>query len=240
MQHAPHGACHNLPTQLRLTRLPLPHAAPSLPPPFPPPTGQKHVSPHLHIPGITTLPERPYAAQPHRQILHVAVAVSLGGGAYAKPVSGTKWAGHPVKQYENDRGRVTQQMGGEEYKEFLEEAWEFFTQQPGFQRVKRRALLVHVRLPVHKSLQVQRWLEERQLQSKLAPPRSPDLMPLDYGIFGTVKQQLGRELAVTASWCSRAERFMELLRKRPSSAVFTAFGKRLQACVQAAGGHFEK
>jgi hypothetical protein len=98
-------------------------------------------------------------------------------------------------------------MAGEEYSPFLKAAWEHFMKQPGFRAHHRSALLVHDRSKAHGSTNVKHSLEEMNLACKVLPPRSPDLMPLDYGVFGSVKQQLGRELPhgltePTGSWSS--------------------------------------
>lgn len=72
------------------------------------------------------------------------------------------------------------------------------------------------------------------------PPNSPDLNPLDYGIWGILKEKA----------CSKPHPNVESLKRALKKAwkeipletlikVVDDFPKRLQACINANGGHFE-
>ena len=74
------------------------------------------------------------------------------------------------------------------------------------------------------------------------PPNSPDLNPLDYHIWGamleayqklTLKPKTIQELRITL------QKIWEDLPQEPVAKAVKNFRKRLQACVTAAGGHFE-
>ena len=69
------------------------------------------------------------------------------------------------------------------------------------------------------------------------PPRSPDVMPLDYGIFGFTKTALERELPRRAPWADRVEKFKELLRSCSPRATIEEYPLRLQAIIDSKGGH---
>lgn len=183
---------------------------------------------------------RLHTAKQSRQVVNAAVAISLAGGVCVKELTGTQSPGCPqLHKYTTANGQPAKAMGQEEYADFITYAWDQFTQCTAFRRRSDEALLIHDRNRVHSSSVVQQRLETLGINSMLAPPRSPDLMPLDYGVFGTIKLQLGRELPRTASWEQRACKFLELLRQRPSDRVIRSFEERLSACIEAHGGPIE-
>lgn len=195
--------------------------------------------PHIRIPGLMEKPERHHTAKAQRGVVNAAVAVSISGGVYVEEVTGTTYPGCSVRAFKNKKGKPMRSMGTQEYIDFLERALEHMLRLPSFRRKACEALLVHDRNPVHKSKAVQDWLARKGINSMLAPPRSPDLMPLDYGVFGSIKLQLGKELPPTAAWVARASRFVALLRQAPSSRVILSIRERLLACVRLKGGHVE-
>jgi hypothetical protein len=157
-----------------------------------------------------------------------------------KEVTGTQYPGcPPLHKYTAANGKPAKCMGQEEYADFIEYAWGQFNQVRAFRRRSAEALLIHDRSRVHSSKVVQQRLGSLGINARLAPPRSPDLMPLDYGVFGAIKLQLGRGLPRTAPWEQRARKFLELLRQRPSDRVIQSFKERLIACIRAHGGHIE-
>jgi hypothetical protein len=83
-------------------------------------------------------------------------------------------------------------------------------------------------------------LEQLILKAVAMPPGSPDLMPLDYGIFGTCKLQLERSMAKTAAWEDRVAKFKELIAAAPVKPTIQQFGDRLKAVVRASGGHIDQ
>lgn len=203
--------------------------------------GQKKVPTHLFIPGLMKPPERHHTDKQSRRVVNVAVAISICGGVYVKEVTGTSYQGcEEIQQFNTAKGVAAKSMGGEEYMLFLKDALQHFSAQPAFRAQRRHALLVHDRSRVHQSKCVQQGLAAMKLESILAPPRSPDLMPLDYGLFGTIKQQLGRELPPTAKWEAKAPRFMQLLTEASIQAAVEGYRMRLEACIAAGGYHIDE
>jgi hypothetical protein len=49
------------------------------------------------------------------------------------------------------------------------------------------------------------------MEAKVQPARSPDTMPLDYGVFGTAMMKLGREVDRNSSWETKVLKFKEIL-----------------------------
>lgn len=64
-------------------------------------------------------------------------------------------------------------------------------------------------------------------------------MLLDDMDNGTLKQKLALKRLPTGAWELWVQRFLQLLRQSPSDAIIGSFKKRLQASMQARGGHFE-
>lgn len=78
----------------------------------------------------------------------------------------------------------------------------------------------------------------KTIRVRMAPPRSPDLMPLDYAVFGCVKNALKRAGLRYEPWQVRAQKFEDLLGTFDASASIAGFKRRLQLCLAADGGHF--
>lgn len=194
----------------------------------------------MYIPDWMQPVERNYTAQPERKVLNVAVAINLCGGVYVKELTGTDYTGcHRIQTYVNARVHVMRSMGAEEYTDFLGDAWEFLSQHKNLRRRMHSLVLVHDRNAVHCANAVKKWLEEEEVHAVLAPPRSPDLMPLDYSVFGTTKQAVKRQVGIKAAWDVRARTFLNLLREQSVEAIIGQFPKRLKACMAQQGGHFE-
>jgi len=99
--------------------------------------------------------------------------------------------------------------------------------------------------PAHTARVTQDWLVancDDFISKNEWPPNSPDLNPLDYHIWGamleayqklTPKPKTIQELRITL------QKIWEDLPQEPVAKAVKNFRKRLQACVTAAGGHFE-
>jgi len=156
-------------------------------------------------------------------------------------LTGTDYPGCPaLPQYLDSRGRQLVSMGGEEYLHFINAAWQHFSGGREFRARRNTALLVHDRSKAHMSTVVTHGLEQLGLRAVAMPPRSPDLMPLDYGIFGTCKQQLERSMARNAAWADRVVRFKELIAAAAVKPTIGQFEHRLEAALRAGGGHIDQ
>lgn len=203
--------------------------------------GQSKVTPHLHIPGLMQPPQRQHTAAKLRDNLNVAVAISQFGGAYVKETTGTRYPGCPaLRTYKDVKGRRALHFSAFECRDFIKAALQHFKQQREFRAHLSDVMLVFDRHNVHRSTVVTSWLQKQGISYMLAPPRSPDLMPLDYAVFGAAKLSLSKQLPATGAWSDRAHKFLELLRHRPSAAVFDAFKKRLVMCIKEHGGMIEQ
>lgn len=206
------------------------------------PAGQKRCVPHLHVPGLMKTPERFHTDnKTARRALKLAVACNAVGGVFIKETTGTAYSGyHPGKQYEVvSRGglKAASSMVSEEYLDFLRSALEHFKKQAGFRRVSAGALLVHDKSAVHTSAAVMHGLKRMGLDAVVQPPRSPDVMPLDYGIFGFTKLALERAVPRNAPWSDRVQKFRQLLTQCNPRPTIEEYPLRLQAIVDSRGEH---
>ncbi|XP_077511001.1 uncharacterized protein LOC144121701 [Amblyomma americanum] len=103
--------------------------------------------------------------------------------------------------------------------------------------------------PAHYASKVRQWLNEefpgrwmgRGSPNMSWPPRSPDLTPCDFFVWGYIKSRVYR-----AGSLHSVERLHEHIKKEfdtisddMRAAVFSEYAHRLQRCIDAAGGHFE-
>ena len=74
------------------------------------------------------------------------------------------------------------------------------------------------------------------------PPNSPDLNPLDYHVWGAMLDKYQRYVPKPTNISELKTVLKAICSDLPQSPVDEAvlsFRKRLQACIKAAGGHFE-
>ena len=101
--------------------------------------------------------------------------------------------------------------------------------------------------PAHTSRMAMEWLENqfpgRLISNKsdfIWPPRSPDLNPLDFFLWGYMKEEIHR-----ARPCSIAEvkqliqNFMASISEDLLLRVIGQFVSRIRRCIEARGGMFE-
>lgn len=202
--------------------------------------GQQGTKRYVFIPGTEMRrPQRTYAARSSRNAVQLAVACCCHGGIFCREVSGTKYPGYKQKQYMKPGGQPYSKMGAEEYADFLKAAWQHFMSDTGFRRRSHQAWLVHDRDTAHTSKRVQSLVDHLGLQTVLTPPRSPDLQPLDYGVFGNCKRQLAKQSLQQEKWPSTAVEFKNIVQDAPFRKAIEQFYTRLKACIAAGGQHFE-
>lgn len=147
----------------------------------------------------------------------------------------------PKCSYFTKTQKLAQRMTAQEYVDCVKEAALHFAggsaKQPPLKRYIERMALVHDRSACHPHGDINIERPEAKLTTILAPPRSPDLMPLDYAVFGTVKAELGRLERRDWTWADRATTFVKLLEDFNPTNAIESFPKRLQNCLKNGGGH---
>ena len=104
--------------------------------------------------------------------------------------------------------------------------------------------------PAHTSRRAQGWLEQQTPEQQTPdfvnkdewPPNSPDLNPLDYYVWGAMLhkcQQFVPKPRTVAELRAMLEVIWNDLPHESIQKAILAFRKRLQACCQSEGGHFE-
>jgi hypothetical protein len=195
----------------------------------------------LSIPGLTHQPEHAFVGEGQRKSLKAAAAICLAGGVYAQELTGTLYQGCALrKQYLKSDGEPYSKMGGEEYTQFIMAAMSHFMTETRFRRQVEAAILIHDRDTAHTCKATIEKLQQIGLKSMLAPPRSPDLDPLDYGIWPTQKTALERCFRPGRTWDQKAHKFMELIREAPIMNTIREFPKRLEAVIRAGGKHIDQ
>jgi hypothetical protein len=105
-------------------------------------------------------------------------------------------------------------------------------------------MLVHDRFKVHMIKKTRHECEKLSLRLQPLPPRSPDLQPLDYAVFGNAKRRLEKMLRAghveDKDWAARVKTFKELVRGTDVKPAIQQFRKRLEACIESGGNHIEQ
>jgi hypothetical protein len=84
-------------------------------------------------------------------------------------------------------------------------------------------------------------LQDRGVHSLLLPVRSPDLDPLYYGVFGTVKRAERKAHNDRAPDCDEVcTSFIARLRSLNTDSIIEELPLRLRACKESCGGHIEE
>lgn len=204
--------------------------------------GQKRCAPHLTIPGVMQTPRRHFSDKGPRRALKLIVFISSVAGVFVKELTGTSYEGsEAVRKYEILKSKQVKQatsMTGEEYMDCVQAAWQHFSRMGAFRHRAGHAMLVHDKSRVHMSGTVVQGLQCLKVAHAVQPARSPDFMPLDYGIFGTAKNQLEAALPKNAKWEAKVAMFKQLLMKSEAAAAIAQFPLRLHACIISQGEHF--
>ncbi len=112
---------------------------------------------------------------------------------------------------------------------------------PGRRRSPRHPLtLVHDKDSVHTSQETRAFASRHNIVLIELPARSPDLDPLDFGVFGAVKNSW--RAAITRqqlSWEQQCELFIHMLQQASGDAAINGIPGRIGQCIAAAGRHFE-
>ena len=210
--------------------------------------GNRHSIPHFYIPGRTPRPARRFADdQTHRSCM-VAVCIQLGHPnlVVRLPTPEEKYTRAKKKQgsvWVNLKPTATSPLTSDNYCRLVLTplARSAGKAGPGPRRSPRNPVrLVHDKDSVHTSKETAAFAVRHNIQLIELPPRSPDLDPLDYGVFGAVKtawrsqvedQQLG--------WDESCSLFIQLLREANAEAAIKGLHSRIQKCITAKGQRFE-
>lgn len=106
--------------------------------------------------------------------------------------------------------------------------------------IRHQHYIVHGRDPSHKGVRVQRLIEDAGHRSILLPPRSTDLEPLEYIVFGNAKSWLAREKPPgVGSWGGGGDAFVRHLKDLDPVKQLGAYGMRLEKVLAMKCRHFK-
>jgi hypothetical protein len=199
--------------------------------------------PHLSFGSKTPAPQRPFVSnQRTRRSLKLLVAVRIGYAPVVLPLTGTTYEGCcNLQAYTDKQGKPLKKLGGLEYRDCLKAITSAKPIEPRRARTAPPPLVFHDREVAHTSKVVQDWLEEHGIKELLNAVRSPDLDPLDYGVFGLAKRRQRRRVyAEGVAWDDACAAMVADLKAMDVDATIKQFPKRLAACIKAKGGHFER
>lgn len=201
------------------------------------------VVPHIQVSGITHPPQRPYTSSPSvRQAIKLVVAAQLGHKPVVCHLTGTKYEGCPeLPKYYHPDGTPYSKMGATEYCNHLNTVFNGPSGSGHMQLRRRPSILWHDHDTTHLANSTRAWLQQHGIQELVMPVRSPDLDPLDYGVFGAAKSALRRCLSQTRmGWDEACRTFVAGLRAMDTDAIIRELPLRLQACIESNGGHIEE
>jgi hypothetical protein len=208
------------------------------------PAGNRTVQPHLAIGSVTKKPQRPnkdlkskrkavwcvFVCKGHANYVHRLPMASSNGGANSRAAK-KKLTSKPAG------------LRGDTYRDIVHK----FLQEQDFQqgdsvqtRSMAKVVLLHDRHPAHTSSLFSAYAHKIKLTTKLLPPCSPDLTPLDSGFFGTIKTRVESEVRREGlTWDVACERMETKLKTEPSLNYIADLPLRWQACVNVKGWHIE-
>jgi hypothetical protein len=107
-------------------------------------------------------------------------------------------------------------------------------------RPRRPVNLLHDRDTAHTSTAFKSFAASYNVNAVLLPARSPDLDPLDYGVFGPAQRKLEAERERRVMTFEEECTFLErAIQGANTDAAIAALPGRIKRCIAAKGGHFE-
>lgn len=198
----------------------------------------KRGTPCLFIVGLSPPVQRAFTALARGKLKVGVALVPALGITYVKALTGTTCASlKPSKTYYTKVSKLTEKatdLTGAEYMDFMSVILQQLKEQG------RTVIWVHDRTKAHLGVEVTQQLKDQGHTVMVLPPRSPDLDPLDYAVFGNSKLWLQRNATVQKmSWDDQCTAFVEHLEDLNPSTQLAGFKKRLEMVIQEEGGHFE-
>lgn len=193
------------------------------------------------IHGVTQPRETLHVSKPQRATMKIIVALIPGRDTVVvRPVGGTtKNTGlqSPVVFMKRD-GSMSTGLCGEEYLSFMKLIFEEVYQTREASSEGPSLALVHDRDPAHKDKRVTQYLNERKIANCMLPPRSPDLDPLDYCVFGHCKRSIGRhDTTSLQGFNDKCRALIQHLGGLDANVQTAGFKARLKLVIDAEGGH---
>lgn len=201
-----------------------------------------HAPPRWYIPGVTPRPTRPFAQSGQRHRMRLVVFVKMGQQPIVVRTDNMAASGQAAGSSSN-AAEEPPPWNAELFCSIVEE---HLLGHPTNRLGRRQGpvKLVLDRDPAHKNKLFQSFASQHGMKICFLPAKAPDLDPLDYGIFGLVKQswekycfkgnQRGR-----LSWKQQCQLLVEMLEAVGPTPAIAALPSRIDKCIAAGGSHFE-
>lgn len=203
--------------------------------------------PHLICRKTMEPPQRAYSNSAKGNRVSAIVFINLKHGVFVKLLTGTR-VPHatgdlkkllPTGNYSTIKGDPASRMTTKEYIECVRSAMIHFAGKGATvyqrERVVKQLRLVHDKSTCHPGAPIDVGLPGAKLNVSMAAPRSPDLMPLDYAVFGLAKRKLLDAQQSHWTWADRAAFFIRTLQDFNPKACIEAYPARLQECWEKSG-----
>lgn len=230
---SPALACHPTP----------PNHPPPIAPPPPLPAARKRTAPLLYIKGVTPKPKALLQeGGGQAKTWEAVVLIRRGQPPLVTPVPPPR--DHYPSSVWLSTGKNTERatLTGAAYKRIIKG----MVLGPGNERdgtlrpARHPIKLLHDRDPAHTSKEFSEFAARYNIHAVLLPPRSPDLDPLDYGVFGPAQRALDQEVERRAMTFEQQCAYLQgRIMQVNTDAAITALPSRIARCIAAAGWHFE-
>ena len=209
------------------------------------PAADKRAPAQWHIPGAMPPPSAFHVPSNKRQKMTVGVVARIGCSPVVTVLTGSKFPSAPaLKQYYTKKEhKPSSDLTGQEYADMLLGAVPRLTSAGGrgghYTRSAARWLLQD-RDPAHKSSEAHAAAASLGVQIVQLPTIAADLDPLDFALFGAVKQDWRKRSVVEGwSWDEQCLQFIRMIEESDMDARIRALPARMQACIESKGQKFE-
>lgn len=202
-----------------------------------------HAPPRWYIPGVTPRPSKPFVPSRQRSSMRLVVFIKKGH----RPIV--------VSTQDMAAGRETAASGS-----IAGDSDSTWNSQLFCRIVKNKLLgdpsnragrlsmpvkLALDRDPVHLNNLFKNFASVMRMKVLFLPSKGPDLDPLDYGIFGSVKQAWDKRCfreryTGQMSWQQACQQLIQMLQAVNPDPHIAALPSRIAKCIEAEGGHFEQ
>jgi hypothetical protein len=197
---------------------------------------------HVHLPRLMKRPQTLHSGNQARRSLKLAVVLKKGEKPIVVHLSGSRYKGCPdIKQYAKDKLTKAEKAAGKVvyYRDFNQKEYmdliKATTDKWGASGITD---WYHDGDPAHKPKAVTDLLAAHGVTDRKMSPRSPDLDPLDYAVFGLAKRKW-RKLRTHMSYDEACVEIVQFLSTMQVDAIIDDLPLRLKACIHEKGRHFE-
>jgi hypothetical protein len=199
--------------------------------------------PRWYVPGVTPRPAKPFVPSSQRKSLRLAVFVKIAHRPIVVRLDEAAVGG----QAASSSGSSGSTAGRWDSAIFCRIVEEKLLGDPANRRGRLHGpvKLLLDRDPAHLNQRFKRFALQHGMKVCFLPAKAPDLDPLDYGVFGTVKRAweqrcFGGPGSNHLSWDERCSLLVEMLLAINPDSHIAALPSRIARCIEAGGAHFKR